>query len=59
MNNHNERQRLQALFNDLEKVAANPASNTPDIKKEIEGLRARLLGHALHFHARDRRSDEA
>ena len=42
MNKDHTRQRLQALFNDLEKLTANPASSTQDVKKELKSLRIRL-----------------
>jgi len=42
MNNKNERQRIQALFADLERIATDPASNTKEFKKELEALWARL-----------------
>jgi len=37
-----ENQRLQALFSDLERLAADPAGDTPEFRQEIEALRARL-----------------
>ncbi len=43
MNNHQERQRLSALFTDLERLAADPAGNTPEIHRELESLRARMM----------------
>jgi signal transduction histidine kinase len=42
MNNISERQRIEALFSDLEHLDADPASNSPEIKQKIEGLRFRL-----------------
>lgn len=43
MNNKQERQRLDALFADLERLAADPAGDTPEIHRELESLRARML----------------
>ncbi len=43
MNNNRERQRLNALFTDLERLTADPAGNTPEIHRELEALRARML----------------
>ena len=43
MNNNRERQRLDALFADLERLTADPAGNTPEIHRELEALRARIL----------------
>ena len=43
MNNKQERNRLKTLFEDLERLAADPASDTPEIRQELEALRARLL----------------
>jgi len=43
MNNISELQRIRSLFDDLEQVAFDPASNSLEIKKEIEGLRVRVL----------------
>ena len=42
MNNYQERQRLNELFADLERLAVNPAGNTPEILHELESLRARF-----------------
>jgi len=47
MNNKQERQRLNMLFadleRDLERLAADPAGDTPEIQRELESLRARML----------------
>lgn len=43
MNNKQERNRLKTLFEDLERLAADPASDTPEIRQELEALRASLL----------------
>jgi len=37
-----ERQRLQALFADLERISADLAGDTPEFRQEIESLRTRL-----------------
>jgi len=66
MNNKQERQRLDALFSDLERLEANPAGKEPEIINQIESLRTRVLelekylsesendldGHA-HVHSAD------
>jgi len=43
MKTKQERQRLNALFADLERLAADPAGNTPEIQRELESLRARMM----------------
>jgi len=43
MNPKHERKRLNALFADLERLAADPAGNTPEIQRELESLRARMM----------------
>ena len=43
MNNKQERQRLNALFAELERLAAEPPSNTQEISQQLEALRARML----------------
>jgi signal transduction histidine kinase len=43
MNNKQERQRLNALFAELERLAADPASNTQEMSQQLEALRARML----------------
>ena len=43
MNNKREQQRLQALFADLERLTADPRGKSPEMKREIEQMRARLL----------------
>jgi len=43
MNKKTARQRLKLLFKDLEKLAADPSANTPEISSQIELLRARVV----------------
>jgi signal transduction histidine kinase len=43
MNNNQERQRLEALFADLERLATDPVGKTPEISNQLENLRARML----------------
>jgi signal transduction histidine kinase len=43
MDRNKIRQRIQALFADLELLVADPRSNTPKIQRELESLRARLV----------------
>ncbi|MEW6403139.1 MAG: ATP-binding protein [Chloroflexota bacterium] len=43
MSDNRAQQRLQALFADIERLAADPRGNTPEIRCELESLRARLL----------------
>ena len=43
MNNKQERQRLNALFAELERLAENPASDTHEMSQQLEALRAQLL----------------
>lgn len=43
MNSKQERQRLNSLFEDLERLAANPASNNSKVQSELESLRTRLV----------------
>ncbi len=38
----NYRQRLETLFTDIERLAADPLRNTPETNRELEDLRARL-----------------
>ncbi len=42
MFNHNYQQRLDALFADIQRLAADPASDSPKIRLEIESLRTRM-----------------
>src|SRR6185503_2572654 len=49
MNNYQERQRLNELFADLERLAVNPAGNTPEILHELESLRARIVELEKHL----------
>ncbi len=42
-------QRLKALFADMERLAASPAANSPEIRAELESLRARLLAVEAEF----------
>jgi signal transduction histidine kinase len=42
-------QRLKALFADMERLAASPAANSPEIRTELESLRARLLALEAEF----------
>ncbi|MCI0556217.1 MAG: ATP-binding protein [Anaerolineae bacterium] len=43
MNNKQERQRLNALFTELERLAADPDSHTQEISQQLEALRARMV----------------
>jgi len=43
MNNNQERQRLEALFADLERLATDSVGKTPEISNQLESLRARML----------------
>ena len=49
MNNKQERQRLNELFSDLERLAVSPAGNTPEMRHELESLRARIAELEKHF----------
>jgi signal transduction histidine kinase len=49
MNNKQERQRLNELFSDLERLAVNPARDTPEIRHELESLRSRIVALEKHF----------
>ncbi|MEP6894373.1 MAG: ATP-binding protein [Chloroflexota bacterium] len=49
MNNKQERQRLEALFADLERLATDPVGKTPEISHQLESLRARMLGLEKRF----------
>ena len=42
MSNNRAQQRLQALFVDIERLSTDPRADTAEMKREIEGLRARL-----------------
>ena len=57
MNNKQERNRLKALFEDLERLAADPAGDTPEIRQELEALRARLLELEEQFVENEKRPD--
>ena len=59
MDNNRERQRLQTLFQDLEKIAADPASKPSEIKQDIEDLRARLLELEKQILEKDEQDDNA
>jgi len=49
MNNKQERQRLNELFSDLERLAVSPTGNTPEMRHELESLRARIAELEKHF----------
>ena len=52
------RQRLDALFQDFEQLASNPISEAASLRREIEGLRARLLELESEFKHSEPQSQE-
>jgi signal transduction histidine kinase len=59
MDNKQERQRLDALFADLERIAVSHNGNTPEIKVEIENLRARIAELEKHILESNNTSNDA
>ena len=52
------RQRLDALFSDIERLAADPARDTPAIRRELDELRARLCELEAQLSESEKRAAE-
>ena len=52
------RQRIEALFSDIERLAADPCRNTPAIRCELDELRARLCELEAQFLESEKRAVE-
>jgi PAS domain S-box-containing protein len=52
------RQRLDALFSDIKRLTADPASDTPAIRRELDELRARLCELEAQFLESEKRAAE-
>src|SRR5215216_5130446 len=49
MNENRERQRIQALFADLERLASDPSSHSQQFQQELDALRARVVELETQF----------
>jgi hypothetical protein len=49
MNNKQERQRLNTLFTDLERLAVEANGSSPEVQAQIEDMRTRLVELEKHL----------
>jgi signal transduction histidine kinase len=57
MNKNRERQRIQALFADLERLASDPSSHSQQFRQEVEALRTRIVELETQFLENEKRNE--